>query len=85
MKMGDFPLSVAISDPTAKVKRTDTDGQKRTLFVGGLKSDVTEGELEELFRPFGQTVHIKLGFDPVKKVGRGFAFVEMASEVGLAL
>lgn len=79
MKMGEFPLSVAISDPAARAKRSDADERGRTLFVGGLKSDATQGEVEEWFRPYGHAV-AKLAFDPVKKVGRGFAFVEMASE-----
>lgn len=44
-----FKLSVKISDPAAKTKRTDATDSK--LFVGGLDFRTTEAELQELFEP----------------------------------
>lgn len=45
---GDFPLTVLISDPSAKKKRTDEESTKATLFVGGLNAMTTEGEVRKL-------------------------------------
>lgn len=83
MKLADFPMTVLISDPAAKTKRSDaSDSANRTLFVGGLTSRTTEGDVQALLAEHGAVQHVKLGWDPIKRECRGFAFVEMASEVG---
>lgn len=79
-----------ISDPAAKTKRTDTSNA--TLFVGGLSSETKQEDVEELLRPVSPTSddakpqhgairNVKLGWDPMNRVCRGFAFVDMTSEV----
>lgn len=43
-----FGLTVLISDPAAKVKRSDTTDS--SLFVGGLTDKTTEEDVRQLFR-----------------------------------
>ena len=82
MKLEGFGLSVLISDPSAKTKRTDADDSaNRTLFVGGLTPKTTEHDVKVLFGAHGTVRHVKIGWDPVKRICKGFAFVEMATEV----
>ncbi|OCF40172.1 hypothetical protein I317_05996 [Kwoniella heveanensis CBS 569] len=73
-----FGMTVLVSDPSAKTKRSDA-GQT-TLFVGGLNAKTTENDVRALFREHGTIRHIKLGWNPEKKVCKGFAFVDMGSE-----
>ena len=42
-----FGMKVLISDPSAKIKRSDA--QDSVLFVGGLNAKSTENEVRELF------------------------------------
>ncbi|TYJ56665.1 hypothetical protein B9479_002595 [Cryptococcus floricola] len=74
----NFGLTVLISDPSAKTKRSDAANS--TMFVGGLNSKSTENDVRGLFREYGTIGHVKLGWDPVKKICKGFAFVEMSTE-----
>ncbi|KGB79737.2 hypothetical protein CNBG_5575 [Cryptococcus deuterogattii R265] len=74
----NFGLTVLISDPSAKTKRSDAANS--TLFVGGLNNKSTEVDVKGLFNEFGTISHIKLGWDPLKKICKGFAFVEMSTE-----
>nr|XP_019000213.1 uncharacterized protein I203_07372 [Kwoniella mangroviensis CBS 8507]OCF63674.1 hypothetical protein I203_07372 [Kwoniella mangroviensis CBS 8507] len=73
-----FGMNVLISDPSAKTQRSDASNS--TLFVGGLNDKTTESDVRGLLKDCGTIRHLKLGWDSVKKVCRGFAFVEMASE-----
>jgi len=43
-----FGLTVRISDPSAKAKRTDE--KDSVLFVGGLGSKTTEQDVKDLFK-----------------------------------
>ncbi|OWZ67231.1 hypothetical protein AYX14_00331 [Cryptococcus neoformans] len=74
----NFGLTVLISDPSAKTKRSDAANS--TLFVGGLNNKSTEVDIKGLFNEFGTISHIKLGWDPLKRICKGFAFVEMSTE-----
>ncbi|WVQ71771.1 hypothetical protein IAR50_001312 [Cryptococcus sp. DSM 104548] len=74
----NFGLTVLISDPSAKTKRSDAANS--TMFVGGLNSKTTETEVRGLFKQYGNIGNVKLGWDPVKKICKGFAFVEMSTE-----
>jgi len=47
------------------------------LFVGNLGPDVTETEVEALFKPFGQVDSVELVRELFTGKGRGFGFVEM--------
>ena len=47
------------------------------IFVGNLGPDVTEAELAELFRPFGQVTSVQLVRELFTGKVRGFGFVEM--------
>lgn len=52
----------------------------KNLFVGNMNFQTTEGELRELFAPFGQVTRIHVAKDRETGRARGFAFVEMAND-----
>ncbi|HXV11279.1 MAG TPA: RNA-binding protein [Burkholderiales bacterium] len=47
------------------------------IFVGNLGPDVTEAEIAELFKPFGQVGSVELMRELFTGKLRGFGFVEM--------
>jgi RNA recognition motif-containing protein len=47
------------------------------IYVGNLGPDVTEAEIAELFKPFGQVESVELVREMFTGKGRGFGFVEM--------
>lgn len=47
------------------------------IYVGNLGPDVTETELEELFKAFGQVTSVQLMRELFTGKGKGFGFVEM--------
>lgn len=47
------------------------------IFVGNLGPEVTEAEIAELFRPFGQVTSVQLMRELFTGKLRGFGFVEM--------
>ena len=47
------------------------------IFVGNLGPDVTEAEITELFKPFGQVVSVELMRELFTGELRGFGFVNM--------
>lgn len=47
------------------------------IFVGNLAADVTEAELSELFKPFGQVKSVQVLRELFTGASKGFAFVEM--------
>jgi len=49
------------------------------LYVGNLAYDVTDGELSDLFSPFGVVESAKVITDRYTSESKGFGFVEMAS------
>ena len=52
----------------------------KKLFVGSLSFEVTDGELEGLFKQYGEVVSAKVILDRESGRSRGFAFVEMSSD-----
>ena len=50
------------------------------IYVGSLSFDVTEGELKELFAPFGQVTEVRMIMDKFSGKSKGFGFVEMPSK-----
>jgi RNA recognition motif-containing protein len=52
----------------------------KSLFVGNMSFQTTEGELRELFAPFGQVTRIHMAMDRETGRARGFAFVEMPND-----
>lgn len=50
--------------------------QKATLRVTNLSEDATEGDLQDLFRPYGQIARVAVPKDRVTGQPRGFAFVD---------
>ncbi len=50
------------------------------LFVGGLAYSVTDSQLQEYFSQAGSVVSAKVITDRYSGQGKGFGFVEMASE-----
>lgn len=73
-----FPMSVLISDPSLRTKRTDASDS--TLFIGGLHAKSTEGEVRHLLEQYGTILSIKLPWDKQKNVCKGIAFVEMQTK-----
>ena len=47
------------------------------IFVGNLAPEVTETELAELFKPFGEVKSTEVKRELFSGVGKGFGFVEM--------
>jgi RNA recognition motif-containing protein len=52
------------------------------LFIGNLPYNVSEEELNGLFREFGEVVTLNLVKDQYSGESKGFAFVEMSSRSG---
>ena len=52
----------------------------KKLYVGNLSFETSDAELEELFGEAGKVESVRVMRDMVTGRGRGFAFVEMASE-----
>jgi RNA recognition motif-containing protein len=52
----------------------------KSVFVGNLSFDTTEGDLRALFEPFGEIARISMISDRETGRPRGFAFVEMADD-----
>jgi RNA recognition motif-containing protein len=47
------------------------------IYVGNLSYDVTEQELEEAFKAFGQVTSVRILKDKFSGQSKGFGFVEM--------
>ena len=56
----------------------------KSLFVGNMNFQTSEGELRELFAPFGQVTRINIVMDRETGRARGFAFVEMPNDAEAA-
>jgi|SRR5690348_2991641 RNA recognition motif-containing protein len=52
----------------------------KNIFVGNMSFQTTEGDLGELFKPFGQVSRIHVAMDRETGRARGFAFVEMPND-----
>jgi len=52
----------------------------KSLFVGNMDFQTTEGDLRALFEPFGEIGRIDMVNDRETGRPRGFAFVEMADD-----
>ena len=52
----------------------------KKLFVGNLSFQVTDFDLEDLFKQHGEVVSAKVILDRDSNRSRGFGFVEMSSE-----
>ena len=52
----------------------------KSLFVGNMSFQTSEGELRELFAPFGQVTRVHMAMDRETSRARGFAFVEMPND-----
>jgi cold-inducible RNA-binding protein len=52
----------------------------KSLFVGNMNFQTTEGDLRALFEPFGQVARVHLAMDRETGRARGFAFVEMPND-----
>ena len=50
------------------------------LYVGNLKYEVTEEDLERLFKDYGEITSVKVIRDKFTGRSKGFAFVEMAND-----
>src|SRR5271170_7711106 len=52
----------------------------KSLFVGNMSFQTTEGELRDLFTPFGQVTRVHMAMDRETGRARSFAFVEMPND-----
>lgn len=52
----------------------------KSLFVGNLSFQTSEGELSTLFNQFGQVTKVHVAMDRETGRARGFAFVEMPND-----
>jgi len=52
----------------------------KSLFVGNMNFQTTEGDLRALFEPFGQVTRVHMAMDRETGRARGFAFVEMPND-----
>ena len=52
----------------------------KKMFVGNLSFEVTDFDLEDLFKQYGEVVSAKVILDRDSNRSRGFGFVEMSSE-----
>ena len=52
----------------------------KSLFVGNMSFQTTEGDLRALFEPFGQVTRVHMAMDRETGRARGFAFVEMPND-----
>ena len=50
------------------------------IYVGNLSSEVTEEELKEAFKEFGEVTSVNIIKNKVTGLPRGFGFVEMVSD-----
>lgn len=49
------------------------------LFIGSLPFNITESELSDLCRPYGEVMSAKLILDQFSGKSKGFGFVEMSN------
>ncbi len=52
----------------------------KTLYVGNVAYNVTEGMLNNLFSQYGRVISVKIIVDRFTSRPRGFAFVEMSND-----
>src|SRR5215470_14533174 len=52
----------------------------KSLFVGNLNFQTSEGELRALFEPYGAVTRVHMAMDRETGRARGFAFVEMPND-----
>lgn len=52
----------------------------KSIFVGNMSFQMSEGELRTLFEPFGQVTRVHMAMDRETGRARGFAFVEMPND-----
>src|ERR1700744_3134931 len=52
----------------------------KSLFVGNLNFQTSEGELRALFEPFGAVTRVHMAMDRETGRARGFAFIEMPND-----
>jgi len=75
------PPSLRGGGGDGKERRGETMNSRRqtdeaaTLRVTNLSEDATEGDIQELFRPFGPIARVYLAKDKVTNQSKGFAFV----------
>jgi len=59
---------------------TYTESKVGTIYVGNLPSDVSERQVEKLFKVFGDVKYVHVPVDKETGRSRGFGFVEMDDE-----
>jgi RNA recognition motif-containing protein len=52
----------------------------KKLYVGNLKFDMTDQELEEAFAPYGEIISATIVMDRISGRSKGFGFVEFAKD-----
>jgi cold-inducible RNA-binding protein len=62
------------------VQNVQEKKKMKNLFVGNMSFQMTESELSELFKAFGQVTRVHIAMDRETGRARGFAFVEMPND-----
>ncbi|MBE9138023.1 RNA-binding protein [Nodosilinea sp. LEGE 07088] len=65
------------SQATPSHGNTSPSSQRKTIYVGNLSFDATEGDVKEVFSAYGKVWKVSLPKDRETGRSRGFAFVEM--------
>jgi len=60
-------------------EKSSTDNPGSNLFVSGIAPRMTEEEVKELFKKYGEVVRAQVMLDPHTRESRGFGFVQMAT------
>jgi RNA recognition motif-containing protein len=68
----------------AEAYREEVRGKMKSIFVGNMSFRMTEQELHDLFKPFGEITRVHLAIDRETGRARGFAFVEMRDDADAA-
>ncbi|KAJ8457621.1 hypothetical protein ONZ45_g18241 [Pleurotus djamor] len=77
----DEEMSGPITEPPAEPVAPVVDDTSQTilqtsrLFLRNLTFSCTEGEIEELFRPYGDIAQIHIPLDPLSKQAKGLAYI----------
>lgn len=65
--------------PKSTPRKVPVDKYKK-IFVGGLPTNLNEGDLSGFFNKYGEVMDVTIMYDQQKKRSRGFGFVSFASE-----
>ncbi|XP_068248380.1 heterogeneous nuclear ribonucleoprotein A1, A2/B1 homolog isoform X2 [Palaemon carinicauda] len=75
-KIDGRPVDTKRAVPRDEIGKLESGVTVKKLFVGGIKDDVEEEDLRELFSEYGNVVSVSIPTEKESQKKRGFAFVE---------